>query len=46
MLLQGDIQMCTMLSLVAAEELKISKSRLERFLEAYIGLYILMNPRQ
>lgn len=35
---QGDIQMCTMLSLVAPEELKITKSRLIRFLEAYIGM--------
>lgn len=29
--------MCTMLSLVAGVELKISRSRLLRFLEAYIG---------
>ncbi|TCD66714.1 hypothetical protein EIP91_001007 [Steccherinum ochraceum] len=37
---QGDVQMCTMLSLVAAEELKISRSRVLRFLEAYIDILV------
>lgn len=34
---QGDVQMCTLLSLIAGEELKVSRSRLVRFLESYIG---------
>ena len=33
--------MCTMLSLIAAEELQISRSRLLRFLEGYIGMFFL-----
>ncbi|KAG5644463.1 hypothetical protein DXG03_008363 [Asterophora parasitica] len=33
---EGDIQMCAMLSVVAPNELKISKRRAGRFLESYI----------
>ncbi|KAF5371397.1 hypothetical protein D9615_009674 [Tricholomella constricta] len=35
---EGDIQMCAMLSVLAADELKISKRRAGRFLESYIDL--------
>ncbi|EGN95979.1 hypothetical protein SERLA73DRAFT_93871 [Serpula lacrymans var. lacrymans S7.3] len=35
---EGDVQMCTMLSLVAGQELSISKSRLLRFVESYIDI--------
>ncbi|THH27980.1 hypothetical protein EUX98_g6214 [Antrodiella citrinella] len=37
---EGDVQMCTMLSLVAAQELKVNRSRLLRFLEAYIEMLV------
>ncbi|EIW58869.1 uncharacterized protein TRAVEDRAFT_65085 [Trametes versicolor FP-101664 SS1] len=35
---QGDIIMCAVMALVVAEELKISKSRVARFVEAYIEI--------
>ena len=35
--LKGDIIMCAMLVLVAPRELKVPKSRVARFVEAYIG---------
>ncbi|PPQ63564.1 hypothetical protein CVT24_004861 [Panaeolus cyanescens] len=35
---EGDVQMCSMLALVAPEELKISKFRATRFLDAYLDL--------
>jgi len=35
---QGDVQMCCMLSLVAPDELGISRIRSIRFLDAYIGV--------
>lgn len=35
---QGDVQMCCMLSLVAPDELGISRTRSVRFLDAYIGV--------
>lgn len=34
---EGDFQMCSMLALVAPEELRISKFRAMRFLDAYLG---------
>ncbi|KAL4244097.1 GATOR2 complex protein WDR24 [Abortiporus biennis] len=37
---EGDVQMCTMLALIASEELKVSKSRLVRFLESYIEILV------
>ncbi|KAH8107815.1 hypothetical protein BXZ70DRAFT_912770 [Cristinia sonorae] len=37
---EGNVQMCTMLALVASKELKISRSRLLRFLEAYIDILV------
>ena len=37
LLVQGDIQMCAMLALVAADELHISKPRVTRFVEGYVG---------
>ena len=37
---QGDIIMCAMLALVIPQELKITKTRISRFIEAYIGLYM------
>lgn len=36
---QGDVQMCALLSLVAAKELRISPTRTLRFVEAYISKY-------
>ncbi|PPQ79096.1 hypothetical protein CVT25_002889 [Psilocybe cyanescens] len=36
----GDIQMCAMLALVAPEELHISRSRVRRFIDSYIGQLI------
>ncbi|KAF8960014.1 hypothetical protein BDZ97DRAFT_1922438 [Flammula alnicola] len=35
---EGEVQMCTMLALVAPSELKISQSRAARFLDSYIEL--------
>lgn len=40
MWLQGDVQMCSMLALVAGKELGISKSRATRFVESYIGRFL------
>ncbi|PIL25467.1 hypothetical protein GSI_13357 [Ganoderma sinense ZZ0214-1] len=34
---EGDIIMCAMLALILPQELKITKSRVARFVEAYIG---------
>ncbi|OJA08915.1 hypothetical protein AZE42_07365 [Rhizopogon vesiculosus] len=36
----GDVQMCAMLALIAAKELKISRRRCLQFLEAYIELLV------
>lgn len=35
--LQGDIQTSTMLALIASEELKVTKRRVLRLLDSYIG---------
>ncbi|RPD58851.1 hypothetical protein L226DRAFT_493796 [Lentinus tigrinus ALCF2SS1-7] len=35
---EGDIIMCAMLALVVPQELKITKSRIDRFIEAYIEI--------
>ncbi|KAF8813412.1 hypothetical protein BYT27DRAFT_7158298 [Phlegmacium glaucopus] len=35
---EGDVQMCAMLALVAAEELRVSRLRATRFLDSYIEL--------
>ncbi|KAI0082042.1 hypothetical protein K474DRAFT_1671564 [Panus rudis PR-1116 ss-1] len=35
---EGDVQMCAVLSLVAGNDLRISRSRLMRFLESYIEI--------
>ena len=37
-LFQGDIQMCAMAALVAQRELRISRRRVTRFLDSYIGV--------
>ncbi|CAL1708339.1 unnamed protein product [Somion occarium] len=37
---EGDVQMCTLLSLVAGAELKVSRTRLVRFLESYMYLLV------
>lgn len=37
-LLQGDVQMCAMVALVAPRELRISRLRVTRFLDSYIGV--------
>ncbi|CAL1708081.1 unnamed protein product [Somion occarium] len=37
---EGDVQMCTLLSLVAGAELKVTRTRLVRFLESYIDLLV------
>lgn len=34
---EGDVQMCTMLSVIAPNELRVKKRRLAHFLESYIG---------
>jgi hypothetical protein len=36
---EGDVQMCSMLSVVAPKELRVNKRRIGRFLESYIGLF-------
>ena len=36
---EGDVQMCSMLSVVAPGELRVDKRRIARFLESYIGKY-------
>jgi hypothetical protein len=36
---EGDVQMCSMLAVVASQELKIEKRRVARFLESYIGSF-------
>lgn len=36
----GDVQMCAMLSLVVPEELHITKQRIARFVESYVGMCI------
>jgi hypothetical protein len=36
-LLQGDVQTCSMLAMIAPNELQIPRQRITRFLDAYIG---------
>jgi hypothetical protein len=36
---EGDVQMCSMLSVVAPQELKVEKRRVARFLDSYIGSF-------
>jgi hypothetical protein len=36
---EGDVQMCSMLAVVAPQELKVEKRRVARFLESYVGSF-------
>jgi WD repeat-containing protein 24 len=36
---EGDVQMCSMLAVVASQELKVEKRRVARFLESYVGSF-------
>jgi hypothetical protein len=36
---EGDVQMCSMLAVVAPQELRIEKHRVARFLESYVGSF-------
>ena len=36
---EGDVQMCSMLSVVAPQELRVERRRIARFLDSYIGSF-------